>query len=113
MSFEFHYMIDDNLTWEKDMQYDINRMKNKEIRYFDEYGRTLDKSKIPSGNYCNNEKMCCPYCVCDRCLLYGARMESKIGYYGFSFQKRQKRCIKDYPKGKNLSQVEFEISKGE
>lgn len=113
MSFEFHYKINDDVTWDKDIEYSVKRQKHKEIEYFERYGKTLVKTKIPQGNYCNNENMCCPYCVGDCCLLYGGRMESKIGYYGFSFQKRQKRCIKDYPKGKTLSQVEFEMGKGE
>lgn len=109
MPFEFYYKINDDITWDKDIEYDINRMKHKEERYFNEYRKTLDKSKIPSGTYCNNENMCCPYCVCDRCLLYGAHMESKIGYYGFSFQKRKKRCSEDYPKGKNVAQRCFDL----
>lgn len=113
MSFKFHYEISDDITWDIDIEHSVNRQKNKEEYYFEKYGKTLDKSQIPKGNYCNNENLCCPYCVGDCCLLYGGRMESKLGYYGFSFQKRKKQCTKDYPKGKAVAQMEIKLIRGE
>ena len=112
MNFDFHYEISDNITWNKEIELRVNRQRREEKEYFEKYGKTLDKSKIPQGSYCNNENMCCPYCVSDMCLLFGACMESKIGYYGFSFQKRKKRCIEKYPKGKLVAQIEFELEGG-
>lgn len=110
--FEFHYEVNENLSWDDDIERSVNRQRWKEKEYFEKYGGILDKTKIPSGTYCNNEEMCCPYCVSDCCLLYGGRMESKLGYYGFSFQKRKKRCLEEYPKGKNMAQIVFDMKGG-
>ena len=107
MSFKFYYEIGDNITYDKDLEMSVNRQSWKEKEYFERYGKILDKSSIPKGRYCNDENMSCPYCVSDCCLLYGGRMESKLGYYGFSFQKRKKQCTDDYPKGKNMEQIEM------
>lgn len=105
MKFEFYYEMADNIVYEE-VKSDIRRQENKELECFQKYGIVLDKRKIPSGTRCNNEKECCPYCVGDCCLLYGGRMMSTQGVNGFSFQNRKKQCVKDYPKGKYVLQME-------
>lgn len=102
MAFEFYYLINDKFENDDDVKLDINEMKYREKQMYEKYGKTLDKSRIPSENFCNNEKYCCPYCVSDRCLLFGVRMKSKSGYYGFSFQHRKQRCKDMFPEGKKL-----------
>ena len=104
--FEFHYKIKDGCE-EDEVRHEINDQRRKEKKYYEEQGVILDKSRIPKGKYCNDEKMCCPYCVLDSCLLYGGKMMSTWGCYGFSTQKRKKQCIEQFLKGKDLTQVEI------
>ena len=105
MGFNFYYEMADNIVYDE-VKGDIRVMERKELEYFEKYGKVLDKNRIPSGNRCNNENECCPYCVGDCCLLYGGRMITSQGAYGFGFQHRKDQCVKDYPKGKDVFQTE-------
>ena len=111
--FEFTYKSE--IEIDKDKEYCINMQKRREEEYFAKWGGILDKSGIPSSGRCNNEKECCPYCVLDACLKFGGLLESTMGLYGFSFQRKNRECLKKYPKGKkNIDQIELdEIEEGE
>lgn len=107
MEFNFYYEMSDSVNYDE-VKGEIRRMEIKEFEYFKKTGEVLDKRKIPAGTRCNDAIKCCPYCVCDCCLLYGGRMISTQGVNGFSFQNRKKQCIKDYPKGKYVLQLEVD-----
>ncbi len=107
----FKYLIGNNVVYE-DVERDILRQKRKEKMCFEKYGITAEKKAIPASNSCNKFKdgqiISCPYCVSDRCLLFGNRTETGYGAYGISLQKRSKCCREKYPKGKDLMQIEME-----
>lgn len=114
--FEFKYMIGADVVY-GDFEHYILRQKHKEQECFETYGIKIKKNNIPAASTCNQFRegsiSACPYCVSDRCLMFGNALESGYGAYGISLQKRSERCREKYPKGKDLLQIELEVDENE